>query len=343
MRQVYQMTFAAENVSLALAETAAAALEAARGQKPDLIIVDATLPDQSGYALCSALKGEASLAGVPVVLMASQHQAYDAGQGDANGVDAHAVKPYDSTKFLALVQETLEKAQVAAGADDFDDADEETSAGVLPPEVRASMKPSSPSMKRPQTASFDSPIDDDAPLSIDPGEPELDVAFDDVPQPAAAPPPAQGGVLGSVAERLGSLRKSLTPAARKTTASSFPPPAHPSSNPPAAMPTDSDSISPTTGFAPVAASAPPAAHSAASINAAASNNAAVDDSQTNPPASTSGALAGLEARLASLSLDQAQIDGVLAISKDVIERVVWEVVPELAEAMVREEIKRLTQ
>lgn len=33
---------------------------------------------------------------------------------------------------------------------------------------------------------------------------------------------------------------------------------------------------------------------------------------------------------------------VLALSRDVVERVVWEVVPVLAETMIREEIKRLT-
>jgi hypothetical protein len=34
---------------------------------------------------------------------------------------------------------------------------------------------------------------------------------------------------------------------------------------------------------------------------------------------------------------------VLALSRDVIEKVVWEVVPDLAETLIREEIRRLTQ
>jgi hypothetical protein len=33
---------------------------------------------------------------------------------------------------------------------------------------------------------------------------------------------------------------------------------------------------------------------------------------------------------------------VLALSREVIERVVWEVVPDLAETVIREEIQRLT-
>ena len=36
-----------------------------------------------------------------------------------------------------------------------------------------------------------------------------------------------------------------------------------------------------------------------------------------------------------------QVEGVLKLSAEVVERVVWEVVPDLAEAMIREELHRL--
>ena len=50
----------------------------------------------------------------------------------------------------------------------------------------------------------------------------------------------------------------------------------------------------------------------------------------------------LASKLAGLGLTKDQVSGVLALSKDVVEQVVWEVVPMLAEAMIKEEIKRLT-
>lgn len=50
----------------------------------------------------------------------------------------------------------------------------------------------------------------------------------------------------------------------------------------------------------------------------------------------------LAAKLGDLGLDAGQIEGVLSLSREVIERVVWEVVPELAEVIIREEIRRLT-
>jgi DNA-binding response OmpR family regulator len=50
----------------------------------------------------------------------------------------------------------------------------------------------------------------------------------------------------------------------------------------------------------------------------------------------------LTGKLEGLGLTPAQVDGVLSLSREVVERVVWEVVPVLAEALIKEEIRRLT-
>jgi len=53
-----------------------------------------------------------------------------------------------------------------------------------------------------------------------------------------------------------------------------------------------------------------------------------------------GQLAG---KLGELGLTPQQVEGVLALSREVVERVVWEVVPQLAEVLIKEEIARLTK
>ncbi|HEY6722828.1 MAG TPA: response regulator [Polyangiaceae bacterium] len=55
--------------------------------------------------------------------------------------------------------------------------------------------------------------------------------------------------------------------------------------------------------------------------------------------SDNGQLAG---KLGQLGLSNEQVQAVLALSRDVVERVVWEVVPALAETLIKEEIQRLT-
>jgi len=55
-------------------------------------------------------------------------------------------------------------------------------------------------------------------------------------------------------------------------------------------------------------------------------------------AAVNGQLAG---KLGELGLSAQQADAVLALSREVVERIVWEVVPQLAETMIKEEIQRL--
>jgi hypothetical protein len=57
-------------------------------------------------------------------------------------------------------------------------------------------------------------------------------------------------------------------------------------------------------------------------------------------ASSNGHLAG---KLDELGLSPQQVEAVLALSRELVERVVWEVVPALAEAIIKEEILRLTK
>jgi CheY-like chemotaxis protein len=50
----------------------------------------------------------------------------------------------------------------------------------------------------------------------------------------------------------------------------------------------------------------------------------------------------LEGKLEALGLTSSQVQGVLALSREVVEKVVWEVVPVLAETIIKEELRRLT-
>ena len=83
--------------------------------------------------------------------------------------------------------------------------------------------------------------------------------------------------------------------------------------------------------APVAAPPAPAPAARPIEQAAAAASAAIS--------AGNGQLTG---KLEGLGLTPQQVDGVLSLSREVVERVVWEVVPVLAEALIKEEIRRLT-
>jgi CheY-like chemotaxis protein len=94
-----------------------------------------------------------------------------------------------------------------------------------------------------------------------------------------------------------------------------------------------DGSTPVTGV-PMTSRTAPAAHAPAPAAPA-------------PSPATTAAAAHVNGQMASklegLGLTPAQVDAVLALSRDVVERVVWEVVPVLAETIIKEEIARITK
>jgi CheY-like chemotaxis protein len=61
------------------------------------------------------------------------------------------------------------------------------------------------------------------------------------------------------------------------------------------------------------------------------------------PAPAAALPADFAGKLGSLGLSSAQVEAVLSLSREVVEQVVWEVVPTLAETIIKEELKRLLQ
>lgn len=93
--------------------------------------------------------------------------------------------------------------------------------------------------------------------------------------------------------------------------------------------------------APPAAVAPPpaAAHEPPTL----SRSEARPDARSEPTTLSPAANGHLGNKLNELGLTPAQAEAVLALSRELVERVVWEVVPQLAETLIKEEITRLTK
>jgi hypothetical protein len=91
--------------------------------------------------------------------------------------------------------------------------------------------------------------------------------------------------------------------------------------------------------APVPTAPAPAQSTASEHNV----QTAVPPRPKEAPSTAVSANGQLASKLGELGLTAQQVDAVLALSREVVERVVWEVVPQLAEALIKEEIARLTK
>ena len=109
IQKAFAMTFAGEDVIVTAARSADEGLALARQARPDLIVADGAMPGRTGYDLCSQVRADAALRGVPVYILASSQNPYDEGRGQGAGADGYFMKPWDTSAFI-------EKAYAAAGA-----------------------------------------------------------------------------------------------------------------------------------------------------------------------------------------------------------------------------------
>ncbi|MCW8884368.1 MAG: response regulator, partial [Motiliproteus sp.] len=77
------------------------ALTVARRIRPDIILLDAIMPNMDGFETCSALKEDPSLASIPVIFMTGLTDTEDVVRGlECGGVD-YLTKPINPNELLA--------------------------------------------------------------------------------------------------------------------------------------------------------------------------------------------------------------------------------------------------
>ena len=96
----------------------AAALEAARRNAPDLIVADVMMPRMDGFALLRALRADAGLRSVPVILLSARAGEEARIEGLQQGADDYLVKPFSARELLARVESHLEIARIRRESED---------------------------------------------------------------------------------------------------------------------------------------------------------------------------------------------------------------------------------
>ena len=96
-----------EGYSVITAEDGFTALNMARSERPDLIILDLMLPKMDGYKVCRMLKFDANFKEIPILMLTARSSAMDMQMGEAVGADAYMIKPFEIEDLSAKVRELL--------------------------------------------------------------------------------------------------------------------------------------------------------------------------------------------------------------------------------------------
>ena len=109
-------TFETEGFRLLSASDGETALAVARVERPDLVLLDWSLPGRSGLEICRALRAEsdAKLRDVPVVMLTGQAQAEHTSAGFEAGVTDFVIKPFKPTHVRSRVHAWLQRRRGGA-------------------------------------------------------------------------------------------------------------------------------------------------------------------------------------------------------------------------------------
>ena len=80
------------------------ALEKARSVMPDLVLLDLVLPELDGFAVCEALRQNASTKTIPILMVTGLTSELSRYAGMESGADEYVTKPVSSAQLLSKIE-----------------------------------------------------------------------------------------------------------------------------------------------------------------------------------------------------------------------------------------------
>ncbi len=101
-----------EGLEVLCVESGKSALESAKQEKPDLVLLDVDMPDMSGFEVCQILKDNTELCMVPVIFLTATDDHSSRVRGLDLGAVDYVTKPFDSFELRARVRAALRTKQL---------------------------------------------------------------------------------------------------------------------------------------------------------------------------------------------------------------------------------------
>ena len=82
-------------------------LTKAKGENPDLLVLDVMLPGIDGFEVCHRLRAESQTAQLPILMLSAKGQAADKSMGLQVGANEYLTKPVERLVLLGKVETLL--------------------------------------------------------------------------------------------------------------------------------------------------------------------------------------------------------------------------------------------
>jgi len=108
------LLFSPHRYHVALAMDAVSAVSLALKAKPDVILLDLSLPGGDGYLVMERLRLHIPLAHIPIIVLTGRDPSINQSRALKEGAKAFIQKPFDNSQLLATVEKVLGESGGAA-------------------------------------------------------------------------------------------------------------------------------------------------------------------------------------------------------------------------------------
>lgn len=109
IQKIVEITFQEEDFEVWTVSNGLDALEKVKGDRPDIILADISMPGLNGIDLCEKLKNDPKYKNTPFILLTNSFEEFDKKKCDKIGVDGYIEKPFESQDLLDMVQLLVEE------------------------------------------------------------------------------------------------------------------------------------------------------------------------------------------------------------------------------------------
>lgn len=144
VRTVVEWVFHGSPYTVRAVSTASDAIRAARERTPTAMLVDYSLPDQSGFELCQEFRRDPALRSIPLLMLGGTWGGFDENRVAACGADDFIYKPFKTDALIEKVMSVVSRASARPVVLTPAGATPAVSEPAVPEPITAETAPASP-------------------------------------------------------------------------------------------------------------------------------------------------------------------------------------------------------
>jgi DNA-binding response OmpR family regulator len=111
IRLLCRVNLEAAGIDVSEAEDGKSGLEAARAERPDVILLDVMMPGMDGWQVFDQLLQDESTSKIPIVFLTARAELRDQARGlELGGID-YVTKPFNPLNLAPLIEDLLERVE----------------------------------------------------------------------------------------------------------------------------------------------------------------------------------------------------------------------------------------